>query len=125
MSIIGHPRRPATVGAARSTDEWEQRVGDQLRRARLAAGLDQVELAASADVSIGALRNLERGSGSTLRTLVRVVRALGLDAWLDSLSPAVGVSPIDILRSGRSERTRVYRARGTSNSADASGGADS
>ncbi len=118
MSIIGHSRIRRTGDTARSTEEWEQRVGDQLRRARLVAGLDQAELAASADVSIGALRNLERGSGSTLRTLVRVVRALGLDAWLDSLSPAVGVSPVDILRTGRSERTRVYRARGASGSAD-------
>ncbi|MEJ1231449.1 MAG: helix-turn-helix transcriptional regulator [Galbitalea sp.] len=59
-----------------STDEWEQRVGQQLRRLRLDAGLDQAGLAESAAVSVGAVRNLERGAGSTLKTLVRVVRAL-------------------------------------------------
>jgi transcriptional regulator with XRE-family HTH domain len=77
----------------------------------LAADLEQAELAEQSDVSIGALRNLERGNGSTLRTLVRIARSLGLESWLDSLSPAVSVSPIDVLRNGTGERTRVYRAR--------------
>ena len=100
-----------TYASARSADEWEQRLGEQLRRSRLAAGLDQAGLAAHAGVSIGALRNLEHGRGSTLKTLVRVIRVLGRDDWLDALSPAVSVSPIDILRGGAAPRTRVYRPR--------------
>jgi transcriptional regulator with XRE-family HTH domain len=104
-----------------STDDWEQRIGEQLRRARLTAGLDQIELAERSDVSIGALRNLERGNGSTLRTLVRVARSLGLQSWLGSLAPAVTVSPIDVLRGGRPERSRVYRPRSASASIPAAG----
>jgi transcriptional regulator with XRE-family HTH domain len=94
-----------------SSPEWEARIGEQVRRVRLASGLDQVELASRSDVSIGALRNLERGGGSTLRTLVRIVRALDLQDWLDSLAPAVAVSPIEVLRSTGTERSRVYRPR--------------
>jgi transcriptional regulator with XRE-family HTH domain len=95
-----------------SSDEWEQSIGEQLRRARLAAGLDQTQLAQLAGVSVGALRNLERGNGSTVKTLVRVARALGREDWLGGIAPAVSVSPIDVFRSGRRPRSRVYRPRG-------------
>jgi transcriptional regulator with XRE-family HTH domain len=102
--------------AEASTDDWEQRIGAQVRRARLAAGLDQGELAEQSDVSVGALRSLERGNGSTLRTLVRVARTLGLESWLGSLAPAVAVSPIDVLRGAGPQRSRVYRPRAASGS---------
>jgi transcriptional regulator with XRE-family HTH domain len=107
-----------------TTIDWEQRIGEQLRRARLAAGLDQAEVAERSDVSVGAVRNLERGNGSTLKTLVRVARTLGLQSWLGSLAPVVAVSPIEVLRGNRQERTRVYRPRRTSGSAAAGDGRD-
>ena len=94
-----------------STAEIEQHVGEQVRALRIAAGLDQAQLASSAGLSLGAVKNLEQGNGSTLRTLVRVTRALGRDDWLASLSPRVGVSPIDVLRARREPRKRVYRQR--------------
>ena len=100
------------IGARQlSTDEWETDLGRQVRRARLAAGLDQLQLSDSASVSIGALRNLERGNGSTIRTLVRVVRALGREDWLAGLAPVAAVSPIDVFRGAHQPRTRVYRPR--------------
>ena len=94
-----------------STEEWEERLGSQFRSMRIAAGLDQAALAELADVSVGAIRNLERGNGSTLKTLVRATRALKREDWLLSLSPVITVSPLDLVRSGRSARTRVYRPR--------------
>lgn len=116
MSFEGEQvfHRASGEPAQLSTDDWELRIGEQVRRARLTAGFDQVELAERSDVSVGALRNLERGNGSTLRTLVRVARSLGLQSWLGSLAPAVTVSPIDVLRGGRPERSRVYRPRSAS-----------
>ncbi len=114
-----------SIERQQSTVEWEEHIGDQLRRARLRDGLDQAGLAEAADVSIGALRNLERGNGSSLKTLVRVVRALGREDWLAAIAPAVTVSPIDVLRNGRPERSRVYRSRGAARSAPGSStGAD-
>ena len=94
-----------------SSQEWEEKIGAQFRALRIAANLDQVQLAARASISVGALRNLERGTGSTLKTLVQVTRALGHEDWLESISSAAGISPIDILRSGPVRRSRVYRAR--------------
>jgi DNA-binding XRE family transcriptional regulator len=96
----------------RSTDEWEARIGDQVRSLRLDAGLDQVSLARRADVSTSTLQSLENGRGSTVRTLVRVLRALDAEAALDALAPASAVSPIDVLRSADpAPRRRVYRPR--------------
>ncbi|NEM89819.1 XRE family transcriptional regulator [Galbitalea soli] len=81
---------------------------------RLADGRDQAGLARDAAVSLGALRHLERGEGSTLRTVIRVARALGREDWLDALAPAVTVSPLDLMRERRTPRQRVYRERGGS-----------
>jgi len=97
----------------RSTEEWEARLGAELRALRIAADLDQVELARRADISLGALKNLESGRGSTLRSLVRVVRALGRSDWIDSLAPPITVSPLAMLGTRRSSapRQRVGRRR--------------
>jgi transcriptional regulator with XRE-family HTH domain len=93
----------------RTTDEWETTVGAQVRAIRIAADLDQSELARRADVSLGAVKNLEAGKGSTLKTLVRTVRALGHTDWLESLAPPITVSPMAMLASRR--RTTVPRQR--------------
>ena len=88
-----------------SVEEWEREVGGQFRTARIAADLDQIGLAELAGVSVGAVRNLERGAGSSLATVIRVARALGRTDWLSSLAPGVGISPLDALaQSRRGER---------------------
>lgn len=92
----------------RTVEEWEVEVGAQFRTARLAADLDQVALAELAGVSVGAVRNLERGAGSSLATVIRVARALGRTDWLMSLAPEVGVSPLDALAQSR-RGERVHR----------------
>jgi transcriptional regulator with XRE-family HTH domain len=101
----------------RNTDEWEAVVGAEIRAVRIAADLDQSELAKRADVSLGAVKNLETGKGSTLKTLIRVVRALGRAEWLESLAPPITVSPLAMLSSRRTAtlpRQRVSRRRASS-----------
>ena len=96
-----------------SSDEWELHLGEQVRQQRLQRNLDQRQLADAAGVSIGSVKNLEQGRGSTLKTVVRVARALDREDWLGSLSPRLSVSPLDVLRSSSVEpRRRVYRKRG-------------
>ena len=71
-----------------TVEEWEQRLGGQVRAARVAAKWTRRRLAALANVSVTALSNLERGKGSSLKTLVATVRALGRTDWLQSPGPA-------------------------------------
>jgi transcriptional regulator with XRE-family HTH domain len=94
-----------------SSEEWESSVGAQVRSLRISARLDQAGLADRAGISIGAVKGLEQGKGSTLRTLVRVATALDRAEWLTALDPQPSISPIDVLRSRREPRQRVYRAR--------------
>ena len=93
----------------RTIDQWEAVLGDQVRQVRIAQNLDQAQLAELADVSVGAISNLERGKGSSLRTLIGVLRALGRTDWIESLAPSVGVSPMQLLRS--KQKTPRPRAR--------------
>ena len=92
----------------RTIAEWEVLIGEQIRKARIARGAGQEQLAALADVSVGALSKLERGKGSSLKTLIAVVRALDRADWLEGLAPPVTVSPMQLLRSrSRAPRVRV------------------
>lgn len=81
-----------------TTEQWEAHLGDQLRRARLDEDISQVQLADRANVALSAVKNLEAGRGSTLRSLIRVVRALDLEDWLNRLNPDPGISPMALLR---------------------------
>jgi transcriptional regulator with XRE-family HTH domain len=97
----------------RNTGEWEAVIGAEIRAERIAANLKQAELATRADISLGALKGLEGGKGSTLKTLIRVTRALGRTDWLESLAPPITVSPLAMLsrRSTPLARQRVSRRR--------------
>lgn len=82
----------------RTTDEWEARLGRQIRAERLRRGIDQASLASDANISTPSLSALENGAGSRLSTLVKVVRALGRESWLDELAPETEISPLALLR---------------------------
>jgi transcriptional regulator with XRE-family HTH domain len=92
--------------------EWENRIGAQVRAVRIATGLTQGELATAASVSETSVRSLERGAGSTLSTLIAVARALGREDWLGEFDPrGVGPSPIELLRQSRNQPSTPQRVR--------------
>lgn len=100
----------------RTVHDWEVHVGEQVRAARIAADLDQATVADLADLSIGAVKNLEGGKGSSLKTLIRVLRVLDRTDWLDTLAPPITISPMRMLAAKRSApgpRQRVSRRRPT------------
>lgn len=80
------------------TERWEAHLGEQVRRARGLESWTQAELARRANVNRNSVSALERGEGSSLATLIRVVRALGRSDWLDELAPDPGPSPMALLR---------------------------
>ena len=90
--------------------EQEELLGRNLRALRISRRFTQRELAERANVSIGALRNLENAHGSSTSTLVRVLHALGKDDWIAQLSPVTSFNPLDLVAAKRS----TSRARGPS-----------
>ena len=84
-------------------------IGSQLRALRLRQNIDQQELAARAGVALNAVKNLEAGTG-TVRSLLRVVRALGREDWLQTLSPRVSISPLQVLER-KAARQRASKPR--------------
>ena len=79
-----------------TVDEMEAALGEKLKRLRLNKNLDQKALAARAGVSVRALRNLEGCAGTTVKTLLSVVRALGRESWLETVAPIPTINPLTL-----------------------------
>jgi transcriptional regulator with XRE-family HTH domain len=94
----------------RSTEEWEVELGREIRRLRMLQNRTQQDLADAANISLSALKNLEMGGGSSTRTLILAVRALGRSEWLLSLAPAEPtISPMKLLRERKLQATQVRK----------------
>lgn len=94
----------------RTTDEWLARMGAQLRAVRIGMDIEQDELARRASVSRGSVSALENGNGSSLSTLVKVARVLGLDDWMDGIAADATVpSPLQQLAAQRREHRPQQR----------------
>lgn len=89
---------PAPARSLRTVAEWEAHLGAQVRDLRQRQGRTQADLARDAGVSVSAIHAVEHGTGSSLSTVVSVVRALDRTSWLDELAPPVAVSPMAKLR---------------------------
>jgi transcriptional regulator with XRE-family HTH domain len=96
---------------SKTTEEWEATLGRQLRDLRLRQNVDQRKLAEQAGVALNAVKNLEAGKGTTVKSLVKVLRALGRIEWLDALAPAVSISPLQMLKP-KPSRQRASRGKG-------------
>ena len=94
-----------------TTNEWETQLGQHLRALRLRRNIDQRQLAAQAAVALNVVKNLEGGKGSTVKSLIKVLRALGREEWLGTLAPLVSISPLQMLKT-KPVRQRASKARG-------------
>lgn len=94
-----------------ATARWEEHLGEQVRRARQREGLSQADLARKANVNRNSVSSLERGEGSSLATLIKVVRALGRADWLDELAPDQGPSPLALLREQQAKQVKRVRSQ--------------
>jgi len=100
------------MATAKTPEELETELGQQLRDLRLRQNINQQQLAGQAGVALNAVKNLEAGKGSTVSSFVKVLRALGRADWLATLAPAVSVSPLQMLK-GKPVRLRASRRKGT------------
>src|ERR1700744_2332282 len=89
----------------------QEQLGSRLRALRLSRNESQEQLASRAGIGKATLQRLEEGRSGTIVTLLRVLRALGLDN-LDALVPGVEESPLAEARGERQARTRARRRSG-------------
>jgi len=91
----------------KSPGELQAAFGKQLKELRIAKNLNQITTAEKAGISEKALRNLEAGRGSSIETLVRVLKALDSLDGLRLLAPKPSVGPLALLRHSETARRRV------------------
>jgi len=91
-------------------NELQVTLGERLKRLRLNRNLDQKATAEKAGISERALRNLESGHGSTVETLLRVLKALDYLQGIDMLAPEPSVNPLQLLHQRKAPQ-RVRRAK--------------
>ena len=87
------------------------KLGHRLTQVRIRLNLTQADLAKKSGVSKRTVENLENGASVTLRSLVRVMRALDLLGQLEELIPDVAESPLQQLRDQKSTRKRASKTR--------------
>src|SRR5438067_12246927 len=94
----------------KSPAELQIELGKRLRRLRLQRNIDQRTLAEKAGVALTALQKLEAGRGSTVRTLVRTLKALNYLEGIEMLAPEPTLNPLTLLRCTR-PRHRLWLSR--------------
>lgn len=93
-----------------SPGELLRRIGQRLRRIRLARGLTQRELAERSGISLSTLKLLESKGRGSLQRLARVAAVLGVDDELrDLFNRPLAAESIEAVK--RSERKRAPRSR--------------
>jgi len=88
--------------------ELQTILGQRMRRIRLAKNLDQRTVAEKAGLSEKSMRNLESGRGSTIETLLRVLKALDYIEALDLLAPETIIDPISLLKQSKPAQRASY-----------------
>lgn len=94
----------------RTTQEWEECLGAQIRRLRLQLDMSQREVGERCGLSTPTVARLESGAGSSTATLIKVLKVLRAQDWLETLVPPAPESPIRKYE-GIPERRRASRGR--------------
>ncbi len=97
-----------------TTAQWAEEFGERVRALRMELNLEQSEVAERASVSRPALHSLESGKGSSLATIIKVLRALDSVEWLSTIhAKRTEPSPMELLRAERAmpqARSRVRKS---------------
>jgi transcriptional regulator with XRE-family HTH domain len=103
----------------KSPQELQNELGRRLQQLRLSRNIDQRTVAEKAGIARASLQNLEAGRGSSVQTLLRVLKALNYLEGIEALAPQPTVNPLALLktkapprraRHQRQPRTRKSKA---------------
>jgi transcriptional regulator with XRE-family HTH domain len=95
----------------RTPEELQTELGRRLKQLRLSKNLDQRTTAEKAGITRAALQNLEAGRGSSVKTLVRTLKALNYLEGIEILAPEPTINPLAMLKTKRIP-ARARRSRG-------------
>jgi transcriptional regulator with XRE-family HTH domain len=91
-------------------EELEKIFGEDIKALRLQKNIPRKILCAQAGISENALRNLEGGGGSTLKTLIKVLKALERESWLEQIAPQTSINPLHLVKQ-KEQRQRARRKK--------------
>jgi transcriptional regulator with XRE-family HTH domain len=101
--------KPFEISRIRTAQELEVAMGENIRALRLQRNLSQESIAQRAGVSLGTIRNLEAGSGSSTSTLAKVLNVLGKGEAFANLARVPTVDPYSTTRDAQ-QRQRAPRS---------------
>lgn len=70
-------------------------LGRKIEMFRLSQNLRQEDIAEATGLSRSTVVRLESGKGGTIDSLVRILKALGIEGRIDALVPDARISPMD------------------------------
>jgi transcriptional regulator with XRE-family HTH domain len=88
-------------------EEREARVGQDIRDLRLFRNIPRTALCKKAGISLHALKNMENGDGTTLHSMILVLRALDREDWFNSLAPQISINPLTMVAKKNGVRQRA------------------
>lgn len=86
-------------------------IGRRIKRRRLDRNLSQQRVADQAGIARSTLVKIERGHPSGFKTVIQILRVLGILDELNAFLPDSGPSPLQLARLKGRERQRASRRR--------------
>ncbi len=98
----------------------EKEIGQRMKALRLRKNISQQALAEAACTHRNVIGSLENGKGSTLGTLIAVLRELDALGELESFIPEIEISPIEMLKTQGKQRKRATGSKSDKETNEAS-----
>jgi transcriptional regulator with XRE-family HTH domain len=95
----------------KTPEELQSELGRRLQRLRLSKNVDQRTVAEKAGITHAALQNLEAGRGSSVKTLVRTLKALNYLDGIEILAPEPTINPLALLKTNRLPQRARHRRK--------------
>ena len=91
-----------------SIAQLEHALGEDIKAHRLQKNITRQNLCEQAGISENALRNLEGGKGATVKTLIKTLKALNRESWLETIAPTTSINPLHLVKKNK-QRQRSRR----------------
>ncbi len=91
-------------------EELEHLLGEDIKALRLQKNITRKTLCERAGVSENALRNLEGGKGTILKTLIKILKALNRESWFEKIAPETSINPLHLTKQ-KEQRQRARRKK--------------